>query len=126
MIYATDVKTARMQAVADKIDDGSGSGKLIIGTIDMASILATIPLADPSGLAANGVLTLDLDPDISVTASGGGVAAAAKITNSDGTDRITGLTVTVTGGEGDITLDSINITSGQTVILTAGSITHAA
>ena len=126
MNYETDVKTARMQAVADKIDDGSAAGKLVIGTTGMASTLVSIPLADPCGTAANGVLTLDFDPDISASASASGTAAAAKITNSNGTDRVTGLTVTITGGGGDITLDSTSITSGQTVTVTAGSITHAA
>lgn len=123
--YEIDVKTARMQAVADKIDDGSAAGKLIIGTTGMAVTLATFTLTDPCGVAANGALTLDFDPDISSTGTADGTAAAAKIVNSSGTDRITGLTVTQTGGGGDVTLDNTNIKSGQTVIITAGTITHA-
>lgn len=124
--YATEVKTARMQAVADKIDDGAGAGKLLIGTTGMATTLATVTLTDPCGVAASGVLTLDFDPDISTTGSADGTAAAAKIVNSSGADRITGLTVTATGGGGDVTLDNTSITAGQTVTITAGTITHAA
>lgn len=123
--YTTAVKSARMQAVADAIDGGSGAGKLIIGTAGMAATLATLTLVDPCGAVANGVLTLDFDPDISAAATGTGAAAAAKIVTSADADVITGLTVTATGGGGDITLDNTNINSGQTVTITAGTITHA-
>ena len=123
--YTTAVKTARMQAVASAIDGGAGAGKLVIGTAGMAATLATLTLTDPCGTAANGVLTLDFDPDISATAGGTGVAAAAKIVDSTDTDVITGLTVTATGAGGDITLDNTSITAGQTVTITAGTITHA-
>lgn len=123
--YTTAVKTARMQAVADAIDGGAGAGKLVIGTTGMAATLATITLTDPCGAASAGALTLDFDPDISTTASGSGSAAAAKIVDSTDADVITGLTVTATGGGGDITLDNVSINSGQTVTITAGTITHA-
>lgn len=123
--YTTAVKTSRMQAVASAIDGGAGAGKLVIGTAGMAATLATLTLTDPCGPAANGVLTLDFDPDISATAGGTGVAAAAKIVDSTDTDVITGLTVTATGAGGDITLDNTSINAGQTVTITAGTITHA-
>ena len=123
--YTTTVKTARMQAVANAIDGGAGAGKLVIGTAGMAATLATLTLVDPCGAVANGVLTLDFDPDISATATGTGAAAAAKIVTSTDVDVITGLTVTATGAGGDITLDNTSINSGQTVTITAGTITHA-
>lgn len=123
--YTTTVKTARMQAVANAIDGGAGAGKLVIGTAGMAATLATLTLTDPCGTVANGVLTLDFDPDISATAGGTGVAAAAKIVDSTDTDVITGLTVTATGAGGDITLDNTSINAGQTVTITAGTLTHA-
>lgn len=120
--YTTAVKTARMQAVADQIDGGSGAGKLKLYTSG-DSLLATITLTDPCGTAASGVLTLDFDPDISTTATGSGTAAKASITDSTDTNVITGLTVGTSGT--DIVLDSTSITSGQTVTITTGTITHA-
>ena len=36
--YSAATKTARMQAVADKIDGGSGAGKLKIGTSAMGRL----------------------------------------------------------------------------------------
>jgi len=60
--------------------------------------------------------------DITLT-NNDGTAAEAQIKNGDGTAVITGLTVG-TGGA-DIILDSVSITTGQTVTLTTGTITHA-
>lgn len=119
--YPTALKNTRMQAVADAIDAGT-AGKLEIGTAAMAAVLATFTLADPCGSVAAGVLTLDFDPDLSATASGTGTAAAARIRTSADADVVTGLTVGV--GTGDIQLDSVSITNGQTVTLTTGTLTH--
>lgn len=122
--YATSVKTARMQAVANEIDAGVGAGTLEIGTTAMGTVLAVFQLVEPCGTVANGVLTLDFDPDISDTsANATGTAAAAQIKDGSGTAVITGLTVGTSGT--DIVLDSTSITAGQTVTLTAGTLTHA-
>jgi len=121
--YTTALKAARMTAVLAAIDAGSGAGKLEIGTAGMASVLATLTLADPSGSVAGAVLTLDFDPDISDTsADASGTAAAARIRDSDNNDVVTGLTVGTSGT--DIILDSVSITAGQTVTLLTGAITH--
>lgn len=122
--YSTAVKTARMQAVIDQIDAGAGAGTLEIGTTGMGTVLAVLTLADPSGTASAGVLTFDFDPDISDTsANATGTAAEARIKDSNGTVVISGLTVGTSGT--DIVLDSTSITTGQTVTLTTGTITHA-
>lgn len=121
--YTTAVKTARMTAVRDAIDAGVGAGTLEIGTAGMAAVLATIQLVEPCGTIAGTVLTLDFDPDISAVAAAGGTAAAAQIKDGGGVAVITGLTVGTSGT--DIILDSVSITAGQTVTITAGTITHA-
>lgn len=122
--YSTATKTARMNAVIAQIDAGAGPGTIEIGTTGMASILATLTLADPCGTAASGVLTFDFDPDIEdSSADNTGTAAEARIKDSDGTVIISGLTVGTSGT--DIILDSTSITAGQSVILTTGTITHA-
>lgn len=123
--YSTAAKNARLQAVADLIDAGAGPGTLEIGTTGMGSVLATIPLADPCGTVSGGVLTFDFTPAVEDTsADNSGTAAAARIKDSNGTSIITGLTVGTSGA--DIVLDSVTITAGQAVSLTAGTITHAA
>lgn len=120
--YTTAVKSARMTAVVNEIDAGAGAGKLKIRDSGN-TILATITLTDPCGTVSNGVLTFDFDPDISTTASASGTAANAIITDSNDVTVISGLTVGTSGT--DIILDSTSITSGQTVTITTGTITHA-
>lgn len=121
--YTTAVKTARMTAVNTAIGT---AGVLEIGTSAMASILATIPLANPAGTVSNGVLTLTM-PRSDASADNTGVPAVARIrTASGGTDIITGLTVTLIGGGGDVQLDSLSITAGQNVTVDSATLTHAA
>ena len=119
--YATDVKTDRMQAVVDQIDAGAGAGYIEIGTAAMAATLATITLADPCGTVTGAVLTFTM-PKSDTSADADGTAAAARIRDSDNNDCITGLTVG-TGSE-DIVLDSVSITTGQTVTINSATITH--
>ncbi len=120
IVYAAGLKTTRMQAVRDAIDAGA-AGKLEIGTSAMGAVLATITLADPASSVSGSVLTL-LGVPLSVAASGSGTAAAARIRTSADADVVTGLTVGTSGT--DIVLDSTNITAGQTVSITSGTITH--
>jgi hypothetical protein len=119
--YANGVKTSRMQAVLDAIDAGT-AGKLEIGTSGMGAVLATVTLIDPAGTVSGSVLTLDFSPAISVVASGTGTAAAARIRTAADADVVTGLTVGTSGT--DIVLDSTSITSGQTLTISAGTLTH--
>lgn len=122
--YSTAAKEARLNAVIAAIDADASPGYIEIGTTGMASVLATITLADPCGTASGGKLTFDFDPDVSDTsADNSGVAAEARIKNGAGTVVISGLTVGTSGT--DIILDSTSITAGQTVTLTTGEINHA-
>lgn len=119
--YTSAVKQTRMNAV---VTAAGTTAVLEIGTAGMASVLATIPLANPIGTASGGVLTFTM-PQSDTSADATGTAAAARVrTATAGTDIITGLTVGTTGS--DINLDSVSITAGQTVTLTSVVITHAA
>lgn len=123
VIYAAALRTTRMTDVVNAIDAGVGAGKLKIGTASMASVLATLTLADPCGSVSGDVLTLDFDPDISdSSADNTGTAAAATITDSADNVIVSGLTVGTSGT--NIVLDSTSITAGQTVTITAGTLTH--
>lgn len=121
--YSTAAKTARMQAVVDQIDAGSGAGTLEIGTTGMATVLAVITLADPCGTVSSGVLTFSSFPRSDTSADNSGTAAAARFKDSAGNVVISGLTVGTSGT--DIVLDSVSITAGQTITLNSASITHA-
>jgi hypothetical protein len=123
VVYTNAVKIARMNAVTTA---AGTTAVLEIGTAGMASVLATIALANPIAGAATGagLLTLSGFPRSDTSADATGIAAAARIrTASGGTDIVTGLTVGTSGS--DINLDSTNITTGQTVTINSFTITHA-
>lgn len=119
----TAARDAACNAVVDLADQGSGAGKLKIK--DGASVLCTITLGDPAfGAAASGVATA-AGLTLSGTASGTGTADGYDVTDSDDTVLWSG-TVTVTSGGGDLELDSVSITSGQAVQITAWTYTQPA
>jgi hypothetical protein len=122
--YNTTVKNARLDAVNTAIGT---TGVLEIGTAGMASVLATIALGNPAAAsAASGILTFSGFPRSDALADASGTAAAARIrTVAGGTDVVTGFTVTLVGGGGDITLNTLNITAGQTVTINSMTISHA-
>ena len=119
--YTAAVKNARLNAVTTAI---GATGVLEIGTAGMASVLATVPLANPAApVASGGVLTFTM-PQSDAAADASGTAAAARIrTATGGTDIVTGLTVGTSGT--DVVLDSVSITAGQTVTINSAAITHA-
>jgi len=122
--YNTTVKNTRLDAVTTAIGT---TGVLEIGTTGMASVLATIALGNPAAdSAASGILTFSGFPRSDTSADNTGTAAVARIrTATGGTDIVTGLTVTATGGGGDIILNTLTITAGQNVAITSMTITHA-
>jgi hypothetical protein len=123
VIYSAAAKTARMTAVRDQIDAGSGPGVLQIGTTGMGTVLVEVTLNDPSGSISGDVLSLSNFPRSDTSANATGTAAAARIRDSNGNDVITGLTVGLSAA--DVILDSVNITAGQTVTINTAAFTHA-
>jgi hypothetical protein len=119
--YTNAVKDARLGAV---ITAAGTTAVLEIGTTAMGAVLATIALGNPIGVASAGVLTFSGFPRSDTSADNTGTAAAARIrTASGGTDIITGLTVGLSAS--DVNLDSLSITTGQTVTINSVVITHA-
>jgi len=121
--YATATKNARLDAITTMIDAGASAGKLEIGPTGMGSVCVTFTLNDPSAAAASGgVWTLAGTPK-TANASGACTAGAARIRDSNNNDIITGLTVTATGGGGNITVDNTSIANGQSVQLNGFTLT---
>ena len=119
--YATAIKNTRMSAVVTAIDAGSGAGKINVYTSGYANLIVSIALADPCGTVANGALTFSGMPKTGTGAYAGN-AAIARIVDSDNNVVLEGLTVGTSGT--DIIIDNVNIAVGQTVNITAGTITH--
>jgi hypothetical protein len=121
VVYTTAVKNSRLNAVTTAIGT---TGVLEIGTAGMATVLATITLANPAAPAASGGILTFTMPQSDTAADSTGTAAAARIrTASGGTDVVTGLTVGTSGT--DIVLDNLSIATGQTVTINSATITHA-
>jgi len=119
--YTLTLKTARMQAVVDAIDSG-GAGTLEICTSAYAMVLSTHTLSVPCGVVVDDTITFSAIGDAS--GEGDGTAAIARIKNNGGGIVVSDLLVGTSGT--DIVLDNgAVISSGNTVSISAGSLTHA-
>ena len=132
VVYNATLKTNRMQLVADLIASKTAAsstgtalaGSLVIGTSALSGatgVLATITLNATPGTVSGNVFTLSGTP-LSATASGTGTAALAEFRNNAGTTVVSGLTVGTSGT--DIIINATAISSGQSVQVTSGTITH--
>lgn len=121
--YSNTVKDNRMTQVLNAIDGGAGAGYIEICSAAYAAVLATITLSDPCGTVGTQALTLTM-PKSDTIADNTGTAAIARIKDSTGTIVVSGLTVSTSGA--DINLSSLAITAGDTVTLNSAVITHAA
>jgi len=134
--YNATLKTNRMQLMSDVVSSktftaSTGTAQvssLVIGTSALSGatgVLVTIPLPATPFTISGAVATLAGTP-LSATASATGTAALAEIRNQAGTVVVTGLTVGTSAT--DIILNSVSITSGQTVTVTGSppsTITHS-
>ena len=120
--YNLTVLTNRLQQVVNAIDAGATNGSL--GLLESGgSILSTLSLARPCGVAANGQLIFSGMALVDPAATGGGYAIAARVSDGDGNIIISGLTVGI-ANTNDVVMSPTNlITAGQTVAITEASIT---
>jgi hypothetical protein len=121
--YSVTVLTNRLQQVINAIDAGASNGYMRL--LDAGgNILSSLQLSRPSWTAANGAMTLNGLSLIDPSAALSGQAAAARFEDSNGNIVIYGLTVNTPPGPADIIISPTNsITAGQTVAVTAGTIT---
>lgn len=119
-------RSAMCDAGVDRLDAGSGAGKVKLYTTGKATLLVTITLNDPAfGSAVAGVATIATSPKPSGTAVADGSAAVATFTDSAGNVEFEG-TVTTTGGGGAVTMASVDIVNGAPIEITGGTITMPA
>lgn len=130
--YSSTLKNARLQLVADLIagktaaaSTGTASaGSLVVGTSALSGatgVLATIALGTTPFTVSAGQLLMSGLP-LSAVASATGTAAKAELRDNAGNVIVSGLTVGTSAT--DIVVGSTAIVSGQTVRVTAGTITH--
>lgn len=135
---STAARNAMCDALVDLVDGGSGAGVIRIytgskpaspGTSPSGTLLAEFTLSDPAfGSASTGAATLDITPEVTdSSANASGTAGWFRVLDSTEAAG-TGLgvfdgTVTATGGGGDLTLNTVSVTSGGPVTITSGTVT---
>lgn len=126
----TATRNARLDLIKTAIDAGAGPGLLRIydgsrpatgGTA--TTLLAELTFSDPSAAAASsGVLTFSaITADSSANATG--TATWARVVDSTGA-FVFDMSVTASGGGGDLQLNSTSITSGQNVSCSSATLTE--
>lgn len=127
--FGTAERNAALDAIETSIgttptlEIRTGSAPATCATADSGTVLATMTLpSDWLAAASSGSKALSGTwNDTSADATGTAAHFRIKATGG-GTCRIQG-TVTVTGGGGDMTLDSVSITAGQVVTITGFTLT---
>lgn len=130
---AIQLSAAVRNALLDSIETAIGTGAVLkirsgaqpanVATADSGTVLATLTLPSDWMAAASGGTKALLGTWQDTSADATGTAAHYRIYASDGTTAHLQGSVTVTGGGGDITLDSVSITAAQSVSITAFTLT---
>jgi hypothetical protein len=127
--FSVTVRNARLDAIETATGASailrirSGSVPASCATADAGTVLATLNLpSDWMAAASSGSKALSGTwSDTSADATG--TAAHFRIYDSTGATCHLQGTITATGGGGDMTLDSVSITAGQTVTVTSFTLT---
>jgi hypothetical protein len=126
---STTVRNARLDAIETTIGTSavlkirSGAAPANVATADSGTVLATLTLpsdwlaAASSGSKAKSGTWQDTSADAT------GTAAHFRIYASDGTTAHIQGTVTVTGGGGDMTVDSVSFTAAQSFTISTFTLT---
>lgn len=119
----TATRNALADLVVDSLDLNTPPGKIVLLTAATATV-STLTFANPAfGAAAAGTATAN-----AIVADSSAVGSASQVTKAElrqgGGTPIVACSVTATGGGGDITFNSVTISAGQNVSITA--LTYAA
>jgi hypothetical protein len=123
VVYNVTLKNTRMTAVVTAIDNG-GAGSLLFGDVTSfvgIHLLAIMIFSATCGTVSGGVLTFAV-PLVEASAPYSGTATQAEVEDGVGHVVISGLTVGTSAS--DINLSSTSIVAGQSVTITAASVTH--
>ena len=119
--YPVSLLNTRLGDVVTAIDSGATNGSLQL--LDGSNnLLSTFGLSRPCATVTGAVLTFNGLALVDPAATGSGTSHFARVNNGDGTIVISGLTVG-TSSASDIVLSNASILAGQTIALTAATIT---
>lgn len=127
--YSTTVRNARLDAVETAIGVSAvlkirtGAAPANCAAADSGTVLATVNLPSDWMAGASGGVKAKSGTWEDTSADNGGTAAHFRLYASDGTTCHAQGTVTITGGGGDMTVDSVTFVAGQDFLVTSFSIT---
>ena len=125
VVYDTTLKNTRLTDVVTAIDTG-GAGSLQVGAsggFTGANLLSSgIRFNATCGTVTGGVLTFSGTPLVDASCANTGTATQARVLDGGSTVHITGLTVGTSAS--DLNLSSTSIVAGQSLTITAATITH--
>jgi len=127
--FATSVRNAILDAIETDTSTSavlkikSGSAPATCATADSGTVLATLSLPSDWLAAASSGSKAKSGTWSDASADATGTAAHFRLYKSDGTTCQMQGTVTVTGGDGDLTLDSVSVTAAQVVTITGFTLT---
>lgn len=126
---STTVRNARLDQLETAIGTSAilkirtGAAPADCGTADSGTVLATLNLPSDWMAAASGGTKAKTGTWQDASADNTGTAAHFRIYDSGGTTCHVQGTVTVTGGGGDMTLDSVSITAAQSITINSFTLT---
>lgn len=129
LTYSTDIANARLDAVESTIGASAilkirtGAPPATVADASTGTVLATCNLPSDWMAAASARQKAKSGTWEDTSADANGAAGHFEITASDGTTVGMRGTVTLTGGGGDMTVDSVDFTAGQAFSVTSFTIT---
>lgn len=127
--YSTTVRNAQLDAFETAIGTApilkirTGSVPATCATADSGTVLATLTLPSDWMAAASGGAKAMSGTWQDASADATGTAAHYRIYDSGGSTCHMQGTITATGGGGDMTIDNTSVASGQSITVTAFTIT---
>ena len=127
--FSVGVRNARLDAIETTIGTSavlkirSGTVPATVATADAGTALATLTLPSDWMAAASAGAKAKSGTWEDTSADATGTAAHFRVYASDGTTAHIQGTVTITGGGGDMTVDSVSFTSGQAFTVTGFTLT---
>ena len=109
MTYTATEITASLTGRRDRLNGGS----LQLMAADGTTVIATVPLDNPCGTVSGALLTFAGMPKTVTPAVFGAAIASARLRTSGGVDLKTGITVSTSGAQ--INLSKLTPTAGDTL-----------
>jgi hypothetical protein len=128
--FSVAVRNARLDAIETTIGATavlrirSGAQPANVATADSGTVLATLTLPSDWMAAASGGTKAKSGTWEDTSADATGTAAHWRLYASDGTTAHAQGSVTVTGGGGDMTVDSVSFTASQAFTVTGWTFTE--